>query len=207
MPVGKAKRAPATPAIEAPEATEAPEAAATVVFVERTPAGRRAPIVIGLAAAMFVGAGAFAGATLQPYLAERAEVDTKLDIARTAAEAITTLWTYTPENMESLGDRASRYLGGDFADQYRRYVDAIAPTNKQAQVTNNTQVVGAAVESLDGPDATALVYTNTTSTSPLSKNIPAMRYLSYRLTLRREDATWLVTKMSTVTSLDLTPQL
>ena len=98
--------------------------------------------MIGVAAAMFVGAGAFAGATLQPYLAERAQVDTKLDIARTAAEAITTLWTYTPENMESLGDRASRYLGGDFADQYRRYVDAIAPTNKQAQVTNNTQVVG-----------------------------------------------------------------
>ena len=91
--------------------------------------------------------------------------------------------------------------------QYRRYVDAIAPTNKQAQVTNNTEVVGAAVESLDGPDATALVYTNTTSTSPLSKNIPAMRYLSYRLTLRQEDAKWLVTKMSTVTSLDLTPQL
>jgi Mce-associated membrane protein len=204
MPVGKAKRLPATPATEA---TEVPEATATVAFAERTPAGRRAPIVIAVAAAMFVGAGAFAGATLQPYLAERAQVDTKLDIARTAAEAITTLWTYTPENMESLGDRASRYLGGDFADQYRRYVDAIAPTNKQAQVTNSTQVVGAAVESLDGPDATALVYTNTTSTSPLSKNIPAMRYLSYRLTLRRENATWLVTKMSTVTSLDLTPQL
>ena len=156
---------------------------------------------------MFVGAGAFAGAALQPYLAERAQVETKLDIARTAAEAITTLWTYTPENMEGLGDRASRYLGGDFADQYRRYVDAIAPTNKQAQVTNSTEVVGAAVESLDGPDATALVYTNTTSTSPLSKDIPAMRYLSYRLTLRHEDAKWLVTKMSTVTSLDLTPQI
>ena len=156
---------------------------------------------------MFVGAGAFAGAALQPYLAERAQVETKLDIARIAAEAITTLWTYTPENMESLGDRASRYLGGDFGDQYRRYVDAIAPTNKQAQVTNNTQVVGAAVESLDGPDATALVYTNTTSTSPLSKDIPTMRYLSYRLTLRHEDATWRITKMSTVTSLDLTPQL
>jgi len=218
MPVGKAKRVPVTPIAEATEVAEAAEAevtesgdadepTATVVFAERTPAGRRAPIVIGIAAALFVGAGAFAGATLQPYLAERAQADTKLDIARTAAEAITTLWTYTPENMESLGDRASRYLGGDFADQYRRYVDAIAPTNKQAQVTNSTQVVGAAVESLDGPDATALVYTNTTSTSPLSKNVPAMRYLSYRLTLRREDATWLVTKMSTVTSLDLTPQL
>ena len=194
-------------AAEIAEAGETPQAGGTVVFVERTPAGRRAPIAVGAAAAIFVGAGAFAGAALQPYLAERAQVDTKLDIARTAAEAITTLWTYTPENMESLGDRASRYLGGDFADEYRRYVDAIAPTNKQAQVTNNTEVVGAAVESLDGPDATALVYTNTTSTSPLSKNIPAMRYLSYRLTLRQEDAKWLVTKMSTVTSLDLTPQL
>ena len=70
--------------------------------------------------------------------------------------------------------------------QYRKYVDAIVPTNKQAQVTNNTQVVGAAVESLDGPDATAIVYTNTTSTSPLTKNIPSMRYLSYRLTLQRD---------------------
>ena len=87
---------------------------------------------------------------MQPYLADRAAVDTKLDIARTAAEAITTLWTYTPDNMESLADRSARFLGGDFEAQYRKYVDAIAPTNKQAQVTNNTQVVGAAVESLDG---------------------------------------------------------
>jgi Mce-associated membrane protein len=86
-------------------------------------------------------------------------------------------------------------------------VDAIVPTNKQAQVTNTTQVVGAAVESLTGPDATAIVYTNTTSTSPLTKNIPSMRYLSYRLTLKRDHAKWLVTKMSTITSLDLTPQL
>ena len=176
--------------------------------MERTPAGRRAPIAIGVAAAMFVGAGAFAGATLQPYLAERAQVDTKLDIARTAAEAITTLWTYTPgEHGVARGPGVAATSAATSPTEYRRYVDAIAPTNKQAQVTNNTEVVGAAVESLDGPDATALVYTNTTSTSPLSKNIPSMRYLSYRLTLRREDAEWLVTKMSTVTSLDLTPQL
>ena len=45
---------------------------------------------------LFVAAGAFAGATVQPYLVDRATVDTKLDIARTAANAITTLWTYTP---------------------------------------------------------------------------------------------------------------
>lgn len=61
--------------------------------------------------------------------------------------------------------------------------------------------------SLDGADATAIVYTNSTSTSPPTKGIPSMRYLSDRLTMKWENARWLVTKMTTVTSLDLTPQL
>ncbi len=164
-------------------------------------------IAVGVSVVAFVAAGAFAGATVQPYLADRAMVDTKLDIARTAASAITTLWTYTPDDMDKLADRSSRYLSGDFEDQYRKYVDAIVPTNKQAKVTNTTQVVGAAVESLRGSEATAIVYTNTTSTSPLTKDIPSMRYLSYRLQLKRQDGRWLVTKMTTVTSLDLTPKL
>ncbi|BBZ78948.1 Mce associated membrane protein [Mycolicibacterium anyangense] len=170
-------------------------------------AGKGAGIIVGIAAALFVGAGAFAGAAVQPYLADRAAVATKLDIARTAAEAITTLWTYTPDDMDRLPDRSAKFLSGDFQDQYRKYVDAIVPTNKQAKVTNTTQVVGTAVESLRGDEATALVYTNTTSTSPLSKNIPSMRYLSYRLQLTRKGGDWLVNKMTTVTSLDLTPQI
>jgi Mce-associated membrane protein len=156
---------------------------------------------------LFVGAGAFAGAALQPYLMDRATVATKETIARTAADAITTLWSYTPDDMDKLSDRSAKYLGGDFAQDYRRYVDAIAPTNKQAMVTSNTQVVAAAVESLRGSEATALVYTNTTSTTPQSNNIPSLKYLSYRLELQREGRQWRVTKMSTVTSLDLTPKL
>jgi Mce-associated membrane protein len=109
--------------------------------------------------------------------------------------------------MEQLADRSAKYLAGDFLAQYRKYIDAIVPTNKQAQVSNNTEVVGAAVETLNGPDATAIVYTNSTSTSPLTKNIPSMRYLSYRLSLQRQDADWLVTGMSAITNLDLTPQI
>jgi len=227
MPVGKARRgapphAPAPPAQAAPaeapeqvgevettESEDVPDAVPSVpvVFAERREAGRWAPAAVVLAAALFIGSAAFAGATVQPYLANRAAVDTKLDIARTAAEAITTLWTYTPDNMESLADRSARFLGGDFEAQYRKYVDAIAPTNKQAQVTNNTQVVGAAVETLDGSDATAIIYTNSTATSPLTKNIPSLRYLSYRLTMKQSGAKWLVTSMTTITSLDLTPQI
>ncbi len=178
-----------------------------LVLVPHRPAGKRVTVAAVAAGVVFVGAAAFAGATLQPYLSDRALVHTKVDIARTAANAITTLWTYTPDNMESLPERSAGYLGGDFANEYRRYIDAIVAPNKQAQVTNTTQVMGTAVESVTPTEATALVYTNSVATSPGSKNIPSLRYLSYRLTMQRHDAKWLITRMSTVTSFDLTPQL
>ena len=170
-------------------------------------AGKRLAIAIAVAAALFVGSAAFAGASMRPYLADRATAATKMNVARTAAKAITTLWTYTPENMDGLADRAAAYLSGDFEAQYRKFVDAIVAPNKQAKVTNTTDVTGAAVESLNDPDAVVIVYTNTTSTSPLTKNIPSLKYLSYRLFLKRTHGRWLVTRMTTITSLDLTPHL
>jgi Mce-associated membrane protein len=184
---------------------EAP--AEDVMMRTRRPAGKRIAIATAIAAVLFVGSAAFAGATMQPYLSDRAVVATKLKVARTAANAITTLWTYTPENMDSLADRAATYLGGDFAAQYRKFVDAIVAPNKQAKITNHTDVTGAAVESLEGPNAVAIVYTNTTSTSPLTKNVPSLKYLSYRLIMKRDNGRWLVTRMTTITSLDLTPHL
>jgi Mce-associated membrane protein len=173
----------------------------------RRPAGRLLAIVVAVAALLFVGSAAFAGASLQPYLADRATAATKLKVARSAANAITTLWTYTPDNMDSLADRAATYLSGDFGAQYRKFVDAIVAPNKQAKITNSTEVTGAAVESLDDPNAVVMVYTNTTSTTPLTKNVPSLKYLSYRLFMKRTNGRWLVTRMTTVTSLDFTPHL
>ncbi|MGZ5391870.1 MAG: mammalian cell entry protein [Mycobacterium sp.] len=210
-PVGKSRRIPKAdvPVAEEPvEPAEEPvEPAEDRILVPHRPASKRLLIAATAAGALFVVAAAFAGATVQPVLAERAAVDTKLDVARTAASAISTLWTYTPDNMEALPDRAEVFLGGDFANEYRKYIDAIVAPNKQAQVTNTTEVVGAAVESLSANEATALVYTNSVATSPVTKNIPSLRYLSYRLTMQRDHAKWLITKMDTVTSFDLTPQL
>jgi Mce-associated membrane protein len=188
------------------EDTETDGEDAVVRFRERRPAGKWSVIVAAVAAVLFVAAGAFAGVTIQPYLTDRATVATKLKVARTAANAITTLWTYTPENIDKLADRASQYLSGDFQAAYRKYLDALVAPNKQAKVTNSTQVVGAAVESLSAADATAIVYTNTESTSPATKDVPSLKYLSYRLVLQRDHARWLVTKMTTITSLDLTPK-
>jgi Mce-associated membrane protein len=173
----------------------------------RKPVGKSLAIALVVAAALFVGSAAFAGAMVQPYLADRAEVAIKMQVARTAANTITTLFTYTPDNMDGLANRASKFLTGDFEAQYRKFVDSITATNKQAQITTNTVVTGAAVESLAGPDATAIVYTNSTSTSPLTKNIPSLKYLSYRLTMKRQHTGWMVTRMTAITSLDLTPRL
>lgn len=169
--------------------------------------GRWAVAVVALLSALFVGSAAFAGATVQPYLAQGANVEIKLKVARAAANAITTLWTYTPDNMETLSDRAANYLTGDFGAQYRKYIDQIAAPNKQAKVTNNTEVTGVAVETLRGSDATVIVYTNTTTTSPLTKNIPSLKYLAYLLTMKYDNGRWKVIRMNTVTSLDVTPHL
>jgi Mce-associated membrane protein len=185
---------------------EADDEPVVVRFRERRPATKWSVIAAAVAAALFVGSAAFAGATMQPYLTDRATVATKLRVARTAANAITTLWTYTPQNIDKLADRASQYLSGDFEAAYRKYLDALVAPNKQAQITNSTQVIGAAVESLSASDATAIVYTNTASTSPSTKDVPSLKYLSYRLELKRDHARWLVTKMTTITSLDLTPK-
>lgn len=193
------------------EAAEEPASEEPAVMVPHRPASKGMIAAAAAASVVFIGASAFAGAMVQPYLSERALVATKLDIARTATDAITALWTYTPDDMNTLADRATVFLGGDFADEYRRYIDAIVEPNKQAQVTNTTQVMGAAVESVSPPsiptEATALVYTNSVATSPVTKNIPALRYLSYRLTMQRDGGEWRITRMSTITSFDLTPQL
>jgi Mce-associated membrane protein len=186
-----------------PDETLAEDRAPTPSWLQRN--SRRVALLSSVG--LFVASGAFAGATAQAYLRDRAAVALKEKVARTAAEAITTLWSYTPADMDKLSERSANYLGGDFGQQYRRYVDAIAPENKQAEVTSSTQVVAVAVESLRGSDATAIVYTNTTSATPKSNNIPSLKYLSYRLELQREGRDWRVTKMSTVTSLDLTPKL
>lgn len=189
------------------EASDSGEPEPETVLVPYRPAGKRLRIAALVAAGLFVVAGAFAGAMVQPYLSDQASVQNKLDVARTATSAITTLWTYTPDDMESLPDRSRKFLTGDFANEYRKYIDAIVATNKQAKVSNNTQVMGAAVESISPSEATALVYTNSVATSPVNKNVPSLRYLSYRLDMVRHNSDWLITKMTAVTKLDLTPKI
>lgn len=165
------------------------------------------PSVCAAATALFIGSAIFAGAAIQPYLADRATATTKTEVEHTAAAAVTALWTYTPDTIDTLPERAGDYLGGEFRTQYRTFLQAAVTPNKQAQVTDQTTVVGVAVESLHPPDALALVLTNTTATSPLTKNVPSLKYVAYRLALRQQGSRWQVTGMATISFLDLTPKI
>ncbi|WP_396932134.1 hypothetical protein [Mycolicibacterium sp.] len=189
---------------EADSADDAPSAADAT---ESNRSRRGMIFATGAAAAAFVASGAFSAAALQPYLADRARAESRMDVARTAAAAVTALWTYTPETIDTLPNRAGQYLSGDFNAEYRKFVASIATPNKQAQVTNDTDVVGVGVEALNHNDATALVFTNTTATSPMNKGIPSLKYVGYRLDLKRSGSRWFVTKMATVSFIDLTPQI
>ena len=163
--------------------------------------------VVGAAAVLLVGCAAFAGVAVQRHLADRSVAATRVEVERTAAAAITALWTYTPDTIDTLADRAADYLTGDFEARYRRFLEAAVAPNKQAQVSDTTDVVGVAVESLNGPQGVAIVFTNTTATSPLTKNIPSLKYVSYRLDMSKHDSRWLVTNISTISFVDLTPKL
>ncbi|MBV8965400.1 MAG: Mce protein [Mycobacteriaceae bacterium] len=192
------------PAEETEEAADAAQEGPAPRRAGRKQVGRPMAIAVAVAAVLFVAAAAFGGAMLQPYLADRAVANTKMDIARTATAAITTLFTYTPEDMDQLPARTAKYLGGDLKDSYAKQVDALAATNKQNQIHRSAQVVGAAVESLNGPTATAMVYANVTYTSAATKDVPKIFLVSYRLTMQRKGSDWVITNMPWITSKDLT---
>jgi serine/threonine protein kinase len=167
----------------------------------------RAITVLSVPLLILVAAITFAVTTTRLYLADKAEAEAKRAVVQTATAAIEALWTYTPDDMDGLPARAGRYLTGDFRTQYAKLVDGMIPAYKEAQLSSKTQVVGAGVESLHGSDATALVYTNTSSTTPQTRSAPSLKYLSYRLIMQKHDSGWLISKMTTVTSMDLEPKL
>ncbi len=193
--------------VESPEGEEADDTGGTQSATSQPRFGKSLVAAVCAASIIFVGCAGFAGTALHSYLADRAEFATRTEVARSAAGAITALWTYAPDTIDTLADRASGFLSGDFDAQYRKFVDAVAAPNKQAQVTNNTDVVGVGVESLSGDEAVAIVFTNTTATSPLTQNIPSLKFVSYRLAMRHQGSRWLVTNMSTISFMDLTPKL
>ncbi len=164
-------------------------------------------VAVGTAAVLFVGVSALAGAVVQRQLADRAADGARMQVARTAAAATTALWTYTPDTIDTLPDRVSRYLTGDFEAHYRSFIEKVTGPNKRAAVSDTTDVVGVGVEALDGDDAAAIVFTNTTATSPLTKNIPSVKYVAFRLVMRKQGSKWLVADMATVSFMDLTPKI
>ncbi|WP_082929962.1 serine/threonine-protein kinase [Mycobacterium sp. 1164966.3] len=171
----------------------------------RRKVSRRGVIALAVPALLCLAAIVFAGVTGRLYLADRAAADAKEAAIRTAAEAVNAMWAYTPEDLDGLPDRAGKYLSDDFRAKYSQFVKQIATPNKQAKITTTTKVLGAGIESFDGSDATVIVYTNTTTTSPTTQ--PKIMYLSYRLIMQMHKSRWWITRMTTITSSETEPKL
>ena len=167
----------------------------------------RFAVVATLASLVVIGAIAASALILVSHESHRREAIRDVAVLGYVRSFMTEYTSLDPFHANDYADRILAQGTGDFGDQYRKYSDAIAPVNKQAKVSNSTQVVATAVESLTGADATALVYTNTSNSTPQSKDMPSLSYLSYRLDMQRHGSRWLITKMTTITSLDLTPKL
>ncbi len=183
---------PDTQAVPDAEATDDAVAEGTAaagpepVLVPHRPAGKRLKIAAAAAAVLFVAGGAFIGAMAQPVIANRAMVADETGHRPHRRECDHHAVVVHPGQhglaCRPLGPLPDRR----FRLQYRKFIDSIVATNKQAQVTNTTSVLGTAVESVNPSEASAVVYTNSVATSPVSKNIPSLRYLSYRLEMKRD---------------------
>lgn len=163
--------------------------------------------VITAALTLFIGVSAFAGTVCQLVLADRAAAAARLEVARAAAAVITTLWTYTPDTVGTLSERAGDYLDGEFCSQYRQLLQAAIVRARQARVSDKTEVVGIAVEALHRSNATALVFTNTTVTTPYTHNAPSLKHAAYRLAMTKPGPRWLVTAITTISFVDVTPEI
>ena len=167
----------------------------------------RAVAILIVPALLCLAAMVFATTAIMHYSDDRAQADAKRAVVHTATAALITLWSYTPDNFDNLPERSAQYLSPDFQAQYAKFIGQISPANKQAQLINTAQVLGAGVESLSGSDATALAYVNSTSTTAETRDKPSLQYLSYRLFMQKHGSRWLIARMTTITSMDLAPKL
>ena len=170
------------------ETTESTESAGEEpILVPHRPAGKRLKIAAAAAAVLFVAGGAFLGAMAQPVIANRASVRDEAGHRPHRPECDHHAVVVHP------GEHglACRPLGPLSHRRFRVRSTASSSTRSSpptSRLRSRTppSVLGTAVESVTPSEATAIVYTNSVATSPVSKNIPSLRYLSYRLEMKRD---------------------
>ncbi|MGB3771488.1 MAG: h domain protein [Rhodococcus sp. (in: high G+C Gram-positive bacteria)] len=128
---------------------------------------RRRTLVTMIAAVvvMLVAIGSV-GALVVRHQRLDAQESARADVVRVASDQAVAMLSYRHETVDEQLAAAAGGLTGDFRDQYQKLVaEAVAPSAKEKSIDTAVTVVGASVESLDGRDATVLLFLNQVTTS------------------------------------------
>ncbi|GAA5044615.1 h domain protein [Nocardia callitridis] len=150
---------------------------------------------VGLVAIAALVVGAING---YRYWNDRQSEDARTEAVAAAGHAVTDMFTYTPENVDTVLQQSAQNLTESFRDDYLKLVNqAIAPGAKEKQLTVQATVQAGGVIAADDASATVMLFLNQVTTSKDSPqgNTTASRV---RVVLDKQDSHWLVDSVTPI---------
>ncbi|MFC7303027.1 hypothetical protein ACFQVC_02185 [Streptomyces monticola] len=181
-----------------PDAADAPAGSGQ----HRVPRGRRRTtlvLTVGLTVALLLAAAGLGLRTWQlrtePATGNRALTDAAAteQVAVAVGDALTRVFSYTPENTEATRQAAAELLAGKAATQYEALFGQVAERAGEQRLTLTSHVVRTGVTRLTGREARLLVFLDQVAERKGGKPAEAAAQLS--VTARLQGGTWRITEL------------
>ena len=122
----------------------------------------------------------------------------RTDVARVAGDQAVAMLSYRHDTVDDQLATAAAGLTGDFRGEYETLVaEAVAPSAKEKSIDTAVTVAGSSVVSIDGDDATVLLFLNQVTTSAQTPD-PTTTGSRVTVDLTRVDGMWAVSGLTPV---------
>lgn len=163
---------------------------------------RRVAVVLGVLAALLVGAGTWAlvaAGDLRGSGAARnsALVDTgrTAEVSAAVSSALNQIFSYSYDKTEVTEEAAAAVLRGDALDTYHRLFAEVRDKAPAQKLVLTSRVVYSAVQSLEGDRARLLVFLDQSATR-VDTNTTSAAAAQLSVTAKREGGHWVITDMA-----------
>ncbi|MGV8871300.1 MAG: hypothetical protein ACOH2Q_02150 [Rhodococcus sp. (in: high G+C Gram-positive bacteria)] len=120
------------------------------------------------------------------------------EVTQVASDQAVAMLSYQHDTVDDQLAAAADGLTGDFKEQYRTLVsEAVAPSAKEKSIDTAVNVVGASVVSVEGDDATVLLFLNQVTTSDQTPE-PTTTGSRVNVELTETDGRWAVSGLTPV---------
>jgi Mce-associated membrane protein len=155
-----------------------------------------AVLILGIAAATAVGL--WLNGRDVPESRPAGPTVTMDHVQKHVQEVVPKLLSYTPASVATMADTVDPLLTGDFKAEYRELLEeTIVPQAQQQRITNDTEVVGVAVESLGTDEASVLVFVDQQTTKRAEPE-PQRSESAVQVGLRKVQEQWLISSFRPV---------